>query len=1279
MLPFPEIKSIQFGFLSDADIENISVCEINKTTLLSQEEGGVYDLRLGCLDKKSLCKTCEQDIFTCTGHFGHINLNIPIILFHKVVVKFLKIFCFNCFRLLCAKKFLDLNEIKGNVETKINFISKINFCFHCKNIQPQISFDSNENIIKVIFKENKKNIEKILQPENIQLIFGNIKIEDLSVLKIDPEMFHPKNLILTKILVIPTCCRPRMVGPENINDDDLTLLLNDIIKINKILEEKQDDKTKNLLRTKILTYKDNSKGKAIYRTNNKKIIGIAERISTKTGQLRQNVFGKRINKSGRTVMGPDPTLKMNEIGIPKKIANTLTITEWCTPYSIKNLTELVNSKPEQFSIIEKKNGNKLSVSVLTKQKFLIHHGDRILRDGKEFIVTDCKIPIYPTDKIFSFEDGKEKIFEQKPLQKISLELGDKIERFMKDGDYTFLNRQPTLHRNNMQGMKMKIFEGKTQRVNLGIVSGFNMDFDGDEGNIFPETNFQTRSELMFLVNAKENIISSKNNQPEIFIVQDSLLGAYKMTEKYFPMEKEDFFKCLMSINYSYNTFDRLKEILNIRYHETKISPKIFLAHDLFGFIFPRDFSINHSGEGKIVIKNGVVVSGFFEKSSLKKTHQSLILILHHEYGKHITSDFIDNLQFLTNAWLEINPFSIGIKDCLSPGIEIKINSIIEKYFIEADHLERIILNPLIKESKINTALNKAKDIGLKIAKELLDEKNNFTSCVISGSKGDHFNIAQITGLLGQQNLNGQRPKLIDKNRCLIHFPPNINETNLKYKSRGFIQSSFIQGMNPIEMFFHSLSGRTGVIETSLGTATSGYLQRSLSKLFEDIKIHYDGTVRDARGNIYQFRYGNHGFDPREVVFYKEKIYPINIINLAKRMEFEVDDKKNMRKLNDSEINSIIDKCSFRSNIPEIIYSSLVQNEQQLLREQLLQIKIHSSLVDKFSKIIIDKYHLSRITPGECVGIIAAQSIGEQQTQCKLNTFHTAGKFQETEIDELENLLNISKNMKSTYAILYFKKKYVSIEELKKDIGSSLVGLKFENLYTDYKIFKKNIYFQLNLDLLYEYRLDPIFIFEKINTIFDNEIESCEVGISSLNFFFYSKKNPKIFDKVLICGIPEIKNLNYYFENDEWIAITNGVNLKKLFIHPLIDPKKILTNDIWEVFSVLGIIQVKKMLYSFFKKLLNNINECHIKLLVDKMTFLGFPTPITRYSMRTNAVGPLSKSSYEESIDIITSASINTETDFLKGISAQIFCGNIPKIGSGMMDIVIDHEKIIEND
>lgn len=1296
-----QINTIQFGIQSDRDIMNRSVCVIDKPTL-TIEPGSVYDPKLGCVENNAKCETCKENVWKCTGHFGHINLNVPIILFYKQVISMLKIFCFKCHRLLCTKDELELQGVKGYDKILLHLSTKISFCGHCKSPHPEIKYEPNENVITAVYKFKNTTETSILKPEAVKMIFDNIPYQDVVILCVNPTMFHPKNLVLTKFPVIPTCCRPRMVTADNISDDDLSISLVDIIKANNLLhKDTTNEKARSILKFKTLTYCDNSRGKAVHNTNHKPMTGIKERITKKTGHVRQNLMGKRCDKTARTVVGPDPTLRLNEVAVPEEIANLLTMPEYVTPLSHAKLTELVNT-PGKASVVIRKNGTRISVPAATvKLGTYLNHGDQIVRNGNVITVTDCKMeikacdvitrPLHSRDSSGTKTDTKKIPTILPQMKKITLEIGDKVERFIRDGDFVLLNRQPTLHRNSMQGMKVIVKKGRTIRVNLAIVTGFNMDFDGDEGNMFVEETMEAMAELEYNSNAIYNILSAQSNKPEMVIVQDSLLGAYKMTEKVQYIPKAHFMKCIMHIDHHYDYLERLKQIRSIRNE----ADDVYSTHALFGFIFPQDFHIDYPN---LKIQHGVVTSGFFDKSTLKGTKGSLIRVLCMEYGVNITAGFIDNIQFLTNGWLELNPFSVGIQDCVigDPRKKEEIKNITQKYFLEAVNVSKSTDHPQIREARVNCSLNKAKDIGLKIAKETLKPDNNFISTVTSGSKGDYFNIAQITGLLGQQNINGHRPAptLSNKKRTLIHYPEVIiNDPARKYRSRGFVASSFIEGMHPDEMFFHAMTGREGMTKTAMGTATSGYIQRSIVKINEDLKVEYDGTIRDAKKNIYQFAFGNHGFDPSKVNINEDKkeVYPVNIERLATKLNKGCDpnndrtDEANV--LTEEEIEDIVEGCSWRSNIPEVMYDQMKRNQENVLRRELNKIRLVPDKYEEFKKYIITKYHTCKATPGECVGIIGAQSIGERQTQTTLNTFHTSGKLQQSGVGRLEEILNMSKKIKIKTCTVYFKTKYETSDALRRSIGCSIIGLHFEDLYKDkpkIEMIGTSTMFEFNLDpkIMFNNRLTTSKIADAINAQEDEIFSKCQysIGPTSITITFMTAQKSSseihsVLNKVLVCGMNGVTAIHLDYSDGEWFVVTEGSNLKKMLSHPLIDNKRLYCNDFWEVYECLGISAVRQMLFDDLKKVVGGVNTLHIQLLVDKMTYRGKPCSLTRYTMRNNDVGPLSKATFEESTDILLAASMKTEIENNSGVSAAIISGNQPKAGTGFMGLLVDYEKI----
>lgn len=301
------------------------------------------------------------------------------------------------------------------------------------------------------------------------------------------------------------------------------------------------------------------------------------------------------------------------------------------------------------------------------------------------------------------------------------------------------------------------------------------------------------------------------------------------------IKKEQFFD--ISLKLGLSTDEILKKMQHIRkiFKEKGKKAQCFHGKGLISLTMPYDFNYekkNNADPNEPIIKiyRGVLYEGTLDKSIVGATTNSIIHILHKEYGPDITANFIDGVQFVTNNWLMIDGFSIGIEDCMVQGEKKvqEINDVIQKCFIEAEGIKTTTTHEGIREVRINGALSKAKDIGLKIAKDALDDNNNFLSTVKSGSKGDWFNIAQITGLLGQQNLQGKRVQktLNNGQRTLPHYPFEDLPIELEYESRGFIDSSFIKGLNPKQYYFHSMSGREGCCDkfvSQIGSCLLGFL------------------------------------------------------------------------------------------------------------------------------------------------------------------------------------------------------------------------------------------------------------------------------------------------------------------------------------------------------------------------------------------------------------------------------------------------------------------------
>jgi DNA-directed RNA polymerase beta' subunit len=896
-----EIDMIAFGISSADEIRNNAVCCLTSTKT-SVMPGTVYDPKMGAaMDSREPCVTCGLKIDTCPGHFGYIELNHYVInpLFYKQVYQHLKCICMNpeCNRLLINEeqlKLYGLHIFKGEARFSriLEKLEKVDLCCHCNHSQPKLSYSTTENIISMSYKKQKNEdgtkstITVSLDEDEIQKIFDNVTDDDVRILGFDSTYVHPKNFVMSVFPVAPPSIRPFVYTDGQICDDDLTIQYVEIIKYNNHLgSENLDEKCKpeylKKLKFYISTLFNNSKKKAKHPQSSRALKGFAERLKGKEGLIRGHLMGKRVDFSARTPIGADPTLRLEQLAIPPEVASILTIPERVTAFNIEKMTEIVNNCGAN-SVVNGKGAIINLKFALNKKGTKLFYKDIIIRDEKEIKISDVDFELKKGDKIK--RNGKileEVVYPEK--KKYRLSIGDIVNRKLRDGDYVLLNRQPTLHAGSMMAMKILVVPGKSFRMNLSITKSFNADFDGDEMNIHVPQSLEAQAELEELSSVKHKIISTQTSTANIVIVQDSLLGAFKMTKGFRIISKDSYNDIVMKLDLPTSggtadfLFEKHKMFVKVLLKKKGFSREraiecIHSGKGLFSLLFPDDFCYENTNksdtdEPTVKIYRGILYEGVVSKTNLSGGNSSLILLLHKEYGKDTVANFIDNVQFLTNNWLMNDGFTIGIGDCMATK-QGDISEAVKDCFAKAEEISKITHHPGIREMRVSAALNEAKDLGLRIAKDGLGKDNGFVSTVTAGSKGDYFNIGQITGLLGQQNLEGKRiPLMLNQGRrSLPHYELGKTlSTEEEFESKGFIKSSFIGGLNPKEFYFHMMTGREGVMDTAMKTSKSGYIQRKLVKCGEDIIVGQDGRTTDTTGNTYQIVYGSDSLDPARAI------------------------------------------------------------------------------------------------------------------------------------------------------------------------------------------------------------------------------------------------------------------------------------------------------------------------------------------------------------------------------------------------------------------------------
>jgi len=845
---YKKVSSINFGMLSPDFIKKMSSTKIVTPELYDKEgypvDGGLMDTHLGIIDPGLRCKSCGGKLKECVGHFGYIELARPIIhiKYAPMILDALRATCSVCSRILMPDAEIEkYKEVFARVEQEkgaeakrkkareiIAVLKNIKKCPHCNERQ---------YVVKVEKPTTYFERDKRLSPVELRLRLEKIPDKDIFMLGLNSQYARPEWGVVTVLPIPPVTIRPSItLESGERSEDDLTHKLGDIVRINQRLFENINagapeiiiEDLWDLLQYHITTYFDNSTVQvppARHRSG-QVLKTLTERIKSKEGRFRHNLAGKRVNFAARTVVSPDTEIKFNEVGIPKIVAMDLTLPETVTDWNIEYLKKLIEKGPINYP-------------------------------GANYIVRP---------------DGKKKKITDETQKQLIEELakGYVVERHLVDGDIAIFNRQPSLHRMSVMCHKIKVLPGKSFRLNPSVCEPYNADFDGDEMNLHIPQSEEARAEADVLMQVQTQIISPKHGKNIIGCIEDSISGVYLLT-KDMELTREDAAQLLTSIG-----------VESFEFKKEKITGK-----EVFSALIPKDF--NYIGYAKkytkcekcsegvkhkcefdtyVYIKDGQLTSGIIDSNSIGTESGSLLRDLVIKYGEDIAIDIIGKIFKLGIEVLLKRGFTTGIDDTdLQDDLKEKIKESlveaeekVEEYIqlYKKEELEALPGKTVDETLEVRAleVLNKVRNKIGNIITENSDMSNSTIIMAVSGAKGNLLNLAQMAACVGQQALAGKR---IDKgyaNRTLSMF----KEKDLGAEARGFIRNGFKSGLQPFEFFFHAMTGRDALMDTALRTPKSGYLYRRLSNALQDLKVEYDGTVRDANKSIVQFKYGEDNVD-----------------------------------------------------------------------------------------------------------------------------------------------------------------------------------------------------------------------------------------------------------------------------------------------------------------------------------------------------------------------------------------------------------------------------------
>jgi len=474
-----------------------------------------------------------------------------------------------------------------------------------------------------------------------------------------------------------------------------------------------------------------------------------------------------------------------------------------------------------------------------------------------------------------------------------LDLGWTVERHLLDGDIVLFNRQPSLHRMSIMAHRVRVMPYRTFRLNLSVCPPYNADFDGDEMNLHVPQTEEAQAEARILMEVQNHIISPRYGGPLIAGIQDHISGGYLLTREgaYFTRSEVEQMLMFAGIN-----VDKLPEP-----DKVEDGVELWSGKTIFSLVLPEDLTIWYRNklcdepercealeklieeklvpdpeevrklayDGFVYIQNGKLLSGAIDKKAYGREDGKLLDIIVREYGVERARQFLDQVTKLAIWVITHKGFTTAIDDEDLPQealdrireiireAEERVNRLIEAYKNgELEPLPGKTLEETL-ESNIMAVLAEARDNAGKVAERYLGMGNHAVIMAKTGARGKMLNITQMAAMLGQQSIRGKRLYRGYRGRVLTHFKPG----DLGARAKGFVINSYKSGLTPQEYFFHAMGGREGLVDTAVRTAQSGYMQRRLINALQDLKVDYDGTVRDPTGIIVQFKYGEDGIDP----------------------------------------------------------------------------------------------------------------------------------------------------------------------------------------------------------------------------------------------------------------------------------------------------------------------------------------------------------------------------------------------------------------------------------
>ena len=773
------VRRVKFSVMTAEEIRTRAACEVTGVELFSggtPVEGGLYDARMGVTDFNMRCATCHQSNKLCPGHPSFIELAAPVFnpLFLESLKRVLRCICLKCAKACFSESYILRSDAPSEAALAhaAEESSKVRDCPYCGTARGERIQWNKQSISTFTYQHRNETDKHELSSTQIYDLLCRVTDDDVAMMGLSGGKTRPDAFMFKALPVVPVSARPPHRSGTQRRDDDITHQLWAVVKRNRTVASKLAAGTDpsemtpimDLLQLDIMQLIENSGNsvpQAKLRSTNRPLKSIASRLKGKDGRVRSHLLGKRVDFSARSVITAEPNISLDEVGIPIRIAMTLTFPEVVHAGNYDRLRRTVANGPA------------------------VYPGARMLRQGAVTV---------------SLERAERRV-------RTELRIGDTVERHMIDGDVVLVNRQPSLHRMSMMCHRVRVMPFDTLRLNVLVTESYGADFDGDEMNVHLPQSASTAIEIARLATVRHQIISPRHHRPIVGVVQDVALGAYLLTQD----------STMVDANTAANICARCSETMP----EGPVTGK-----QLFSSLLPSTLNCAMTDNARIV--SGNLLTGSIGKAQYQQEGAGILHSVYLEDGPDAAVRLLDNTQAMSCDWLVRTGFSMGARDlAVSSAGRTEVAKLIEGAKADVDEiLAGMHAGKLRNESsdsdmddlerRIRGKLDVALASVLKICEaEGVAINSRLLSMIRAKSKGNLKNLVQMTGMLGQNFIDGKRIPRTLGDRCLPHFCRHDDSA----AARGFIGSSFRDGLKPHEFFFHAMAGREGLIDTAVKSVT----------------------------------------------------------------------------------------------------------------------------------------------------------------------------------------------------------------------------------------------------------------------------------------------------------------------------------------------------------------------------------------------------------------------------------------------------------------------------